>query len=116
MNIFVDENIPKITVEELTNLGFNVIDIRNTDKEGIPDDLTWEKAQENNSLLITTDKGFSRYRDTTHYGIIIIRLKKPNRRKIHNRILYVIQNFDKDEWRNKLVVIKDSVISTWKKQ
>ncbi|MBN2444092.1 MAG: DUF5615 family PIN-like protein [Spirochaetales bacterium] len=46
MNIFVDENIPKITVEELTSLGFDVIDIRNTDKEGIPDDQIWEKAQE----------------------------------------------------------------------
>jgi predicted nuclease of predicted toxin-antitoxin system len=97
MNIFVDENISKITVEELTNSGFNVIDIRKTEKEGILDEQIWEKAQESNSLLITTDKGFSQYRDTPHHGIIIIRLKKPNRTKIHNRILYAIQKFDKDE-------------------
>ncbi len=112
MNIFVDENIPKITVRELKKLAHIVLDIRNSKKEGIPDEQVWEKAQTTNSLLITTDKGFSKYRGMSHYGILIIRLKQPNRKKIHERILYAIENMN--EWKNKLVIIKDKVISTWK--
>ena len=37
MNIFVGENIPKITVKTLKEKGHLIIDIRNTEKEGIPD-------------------------------------------------------------------------------
>ena len=62
MKICVDENIPLITVLELKKLGHDVLDIRGTDDQGIPDDLLWEKAQKEKRLLITTDKGFVHYR------------------------------------------------------
>ena len=87
MRIFVDENIPLITVKELRSKGFDVIDIRGTDEMGIPDELLWKKVQEEKCLLITTDKGFSVYRDELHYGILIIRLKQPTRLKIHQRVM-----------------------------
>jgi len=35
MNIYVDENIPLVTVEELRNLGHDVLDIRGTADQGI---------------------------------------------------------------------------------
>ncbi len=36
MKIFVDENIPVITVKELREKGFDVKDIRGTADQGIP--------------------------------------------------------------------------------
>lgn len=33
MNIFLDENIPSMTVRELIKLGHNIIDIRGSDKK-----------------------------------------------------------------------------------
>jgi len=44
MNIFVDENIPLITVKELVQHGFDVIDIRGTKDQGITDEVLWLKA------------------------------------------------------------------------
>ena len=114
MRIFVDENIPKITVRELKAREHNVVDIRNTEQEGIPDKEVWANAQEQKRLLITTDKGFFQYRNVTHFGIIIIRLKKPNRIKIHERILYAITRLPESDWQNKIVMIKDNVLSSWK--
>lgn len=114
MNIFVDENIPKITVKTLKNDGHTVFDIRNTEKEGVPDEEIWEITQKNQALLISTDKGFSRFRNRLHNGILIIRLKKPNRKKIHERIMYAVCYFCEEEWRNRLVIMKDNVMSSWK--
>ncbi len=93
MKIFVDENIPIKTVEELSEQGFNVIDIRGTDDQGITDEDLWQKVQNEKCLLITTDKGFSSHRDEIHYGILIIRLKQPIRLKIHQRVMQAIKRY-----------------------
>lgn len=91
-----------------------MVDIRNTEQEGIPDEEVWANTQEQKRLLITTDKGFFRYRNVTHHGIIIVRLKKPNRIKIHERILYAITKLPESDWQNKIVMIKDNILSSWK--
>jgi len=56
MKIFVDENIPSITVRELRSKGHDVRDIRKTADQGIPDTDLWQIAQQEKRLLITTDK------------------------------------------------------------
>ena len=114
MKIFVDENIPLITVRELRSKGFNVINIRGTDEMGIADELLWQRVQEEKSLLITTDKGFSVYRDEPHYGILIIRLKQPTRLKIHKRVMHAIMSYPKKEWPGLMVIMRDLVQSAWK--
>ncbi len=87
MNIFVDENIPLMTVSALRKQGHNVLDIRGTEDEGMLDDILWQRVQRERRVLITTDKGFAQYRDQLHHGILIVRLRKPNRIKIHQRIM-----------------------------
>jgi len=72
MKIFADENIPLMTVEALRALGHDVLDIRGTVDEGMPDDNIWEKAQREKRMLITTDKGFADCRDQQHCGILEI--------------------------------------------
>jgi predicted nuclease of predicted toxin-antitoxin system len=84
MKIFVDENIPLMTVKELLRLGYEVVDIRGTEKEGMADEDIWEMAQKIGCLLVTTDKGFANNRYEKHNGILIIRLKQPNRIKRHH--------------------------------
>ena len=84
MKIFVDEHIPLMTVQALHLLGHDVHDIRGTLDQGMQDDALWEMAQQEERLLMTTDKGFTQYRAVPHHGILIIRLRRPNRHKIHN--------------------------------
>ncbi len=114
MKIFVDENVPKITVTELREKGHDVIDIRGTLEQGIADDMIWLKAQEEKCLLITTDKGFTVHREETHYGILIIRLKHPNRLKIHHSVMRAMRKYTERDWPGLMVVMRDSVLSTWK--
>ncbi|MCP5049747.1 MAG: hypothetical protein GY940_21440 [bacterium] len=114
MNILVDENIPSITVEELRQAGHDVMDIRGTEKEGIGDEDIWQIAMNQKRLLITTDKGFSNYRDDKHHGVLMVCLNRPNRNKIHSRVMLVFSQFNKEEWKGLMVMIKDTVQSTWR--
>jgi predicted nuclease of predicted toxin-antitoxin system len=114
MKIFVDENIPLITVKQLRSKGFDVTDIRGTTDQGIIDELLWRRAQKEKRLLITTDKGFSSCRNEAHYGILIIRLKQPTRLKIHHHVMKAIAKYSEQDWPGLLVVMRDSVQSTWR--
>ncbi len=42
MRIFVDENIPLMTVKALREMGHEVLDIRGTESEGASDDTLWK--------------------------------------------------------------------------
>ena len=114
MKVFVDENIPLMTVDELREQGFDVIDIRGTDDQGISDEEIWQKVQKEKCLLITTDKGFLNYREESHHGILIIRLKQPTRIKIHKRVMQALKKYSEKEWPGLIVVMRDSVQSMWK--
>ncbi len=59
MKILVDENIPTTTVTELREQGHDVLDIRGTSEQGMADRQLWQKAVQEQRLLITTDKGFA---------------------------------------------------------
>ena len=114
MKILVDENIPTITVDALQELGHDILDIRGTPNEGLKDQQLWQLALNENRLLITTDKGFTQHRDESHQGILIIRLRKPNQNKIHQRIMKAFHHFSEGEWNGMLLVMRDTVQSVWK--
>ena len=114
MKIFVDENIPRMTVSALREQGFEVIDIRGSEDQGLTDDAIWREAQKEKCLLVTTDKGFSSHREEPHHGILIIRLKQPTRLKIHQRIMLAIGKYSEKEWPGLMVVMRDMVQSTWR--
>lgn len=114
MKICVDENIPLVTVLELRNLGHDVLDIRGTEYRGISDDLLWEKVQNRESLLITTDKGFVHHRRELHHGVLVVRLRQPNEQKLHQRVMQAIQEFPQDDWAGLIVVMRDVVQSIWR--
>ena len=111
MRILVDENIPKMTIRALLEMGHDVRDIRGTTLEGIEDDGIWKLMQKENRMLITTDKGFVQYRNNQHKGILVIRLKQPNRLKIHNRTVKAITQFTPEEWKCLTVVMRDNIQS-----
>ena len=114
MNILVDENIPLMTVEQLHEMGHDVLDIRGTSDQGISDELLWEKICQERRLLITTDRGFAHYRDREHHGILIVSLRRPNRRKINERVIEAMKLFSPEQWPGLLVVMRDEAMSTWR--
>jgi len=81
MNILVDENIPLMTVTALREQGHDVKHIRGTDQQGLHDKELWTLALAEQRVLITTDKGFTERRHDRHAGILVVRLRQPNRLK-----------------------------------
>jgi predicted nuclease of predicted toxin-antitoxin system len=114
VKILVDENIPLLCVEHLQGMGHEVADIRGTEEEGLSDEAVWDKAQSDGRLLITTDKGFTRRRYKEHHGILVVLLRRPNRHKITGRIVEAMEIFSADQWPGLLVVMRDTVMSTWR--
>ncbi|CAN5448729.1 hypothetical protein BH24GEM3_BH24GEM3_10340 [soil metagenome] len=113
MRICVDENIPSVTVQELRAGGYDILDLRGTPEEGTSGADLWKRAQSEQRLLVTTDKGFATRREEPHFGILIIRLRQPNRQKIHERIMQAIRRYPPQGWHGLLVVMRDSVQSVW---
>ena len=116
MKIAVDEHIPLMTVRALQDAGHEVRDIRGTEDEGMQDEALWEMVRREERLLITTDKGFTHYRTVQHHGILVVRLRQPNRQRIHRRIMQAMAQFAEAEWPGLLVVMRDVVQSTWRSQ
>ncbi len=112
MRVLVDENIPRMTVERLRELGHDVRDVRGTWEQGSADSRIWSLVTSEERLLITTDKGFTEYRGASHCGILIVRLRQPNRLKIHDSIMRAVERFDESQWPGLLVVMRDTTIST----
>ena len=112
MKILVDENIPRLTVNRLRELAHDVKDIRGTTDQGLGDCGVWSVAMTEGRLLITTDKGFTEYRGAAHYGILIVRLRQPNRLKIHRSVMHALGRFHDTDWPGLLVVMRDATMST----
>src|SRR5882724_11590014 len=110
--IFVDEHLPLMTVQALRMIGHDVSDIRGTPDQGMQDDALWQMVQGEERLLNTTDKGFPQYRAVPHLRVFIIRLRRPNRHKIHQRIMQALRQFSDTEWSDFLVVTRDVAQST----
>jgi hypothetical protein len=71
----------------------------------------WASAFADSRLLITTDRGFTEYRTVSHHGIVIVRLRQPNRCKIHHAVMLAIGRLQEEEWTGLLVVVRDSTLS-----
>jgi predicted nuclease of predicted toxin-antitoxin system len=114
MRILVDENIPRTTVAWLRELGHDVLDIRGSALQGSADSGLWKLALSDQRMLVTTDKGFTNRRSSPHHGILIVRLRQPNRRKIHESVMVALERFPADSWPGSLVVVRDASISVSK--
>lgn len=114
MKFLVDENIPFMTVQALRDQGNDVRDIRGSDLQGIEDDKLWKLAQLEHRILLTTDKGFSRFRTESHHGMLIVLLAQPSRRAIHERIILVLKQQPADSWPGLLIVVRDRVKSVFR--
>jgi hypothetical protein len=73
----------------------------------------WSAAQAAQRFFITQDLDFSdmrRYAPGTHAGLLLVRLARPGRNALFERIVSVFQTENVDEWKECLVVVTDRKI------
>ena len=111
MIFLLDENFPKSAEQLLIELGHQVIDIRGTEFQGTDDFHLFEIAQQQQAILLTTDRDFYhtvplKYED--HFGVIVIALKQPNRAAILARLRWIISHDLIDNISNTVILLRDN--------
>lgn len=106
--------MPLAVVQALVERGHDVVDIRQTAREGSPDEEIWRIAQCEKRLLLTTDKDFRVYRATSpHVGILIVCLRRPSGASLTRRFLDLLDRFEPSGWVNTTVMARDSAAVVW---
>lgn len=110
MRIKLDENLPGALVRALSALGHDVDSVPQEGLTGRPDPAIWLAAQLNGRFLITQDLDFSdlrQFEPGTHAGLLLVRLAKPGRLALTQRIVQVFNSADANAWAGCFVVATD---------
>jgi predicted nuclease of predicted toxin-antitoxin system len=113
VKIKLDENLPDRLVAVLTGLGHNVDTVRTEQLTGRADPDVWSAAQAAQRFLITQDLDFSdvrRYTPGTHAGLLLVRLTRPGRNVLFERVSTVFQTEKIEDWTGCLVVATEQKI------
>lgn len=110
MRLKLDENLPVALADALAGLGHDADTVHQERLAGKPDVLVWEAAQRERRFLITQDLDFSdirRFLPGTHHGILVVRLAKPGRLALHQRVVDLFGTEDVGAWAGSFVVATD---------
>ena len=113
MKIKLDENLPDRLVRLLSDFGHDVDTVRSEQLAGRDDTDIWSAAQSAERFLITQDLDFSdvrRYTPGTHAGLLLMRLAKPGRDALLQRVAMLLATELVDDWRGCLIVATDSKV------
>jgi len=113
MKIKLDENLPHRLATLLKNLGHEVHTLHEERLVGRPDAEVWEATQKESRFLITQDLDFSdsrKFAPGSHHGILLIRLRSPNRRALIERIEEMFRKENVSEWVRCFVVATERKI------
>lgn len=111
--ILLDENFPLSTRSFLESRGWFVLDVRGTSREGCDDKTLFAWAQENQALLLTTDKDFFHTIPLIfprHHGILVIALKRPNSMAILLKLQNAWDHVIQAGFENQAFLLTDSRI------
>ena len=117
MRIKLDENLPLRLATLLKSLGHDVHTLHDELLLGHADKEIWETAQMESRFLITQDLDFSDLRQFapgSHHGILLVRLRSPNRRDLVERIGEMFQKENVGEWAGCFVVATERKIRVLK--
>jgi predicted nuclease of predicted toxin-antitoxin system len=110
VKIKLDENLPERLVPVLNDIGHDVDTVRSEQLAGQSDADIWSAAQAAGRFLITQDLDFSdlrKYTPGSHAGLLLVRLAKPGRDALLERVSLLFATEPVDEWRRCLVVATD---------
>jgi predicted nuclease of predicted toxin-antitoxin system len=110
LKIKLDENLPERLISELIRFGHDVDTVRAEHLAGQADEQVWQAAQSADRFLITQDLDFSDmrlYTPGTHAGLLLVRLARPGRDALVERVTALFATERVDQWQGCLVVATD---------
>jgi predicted nuclease of predicted toxin-antitoxin system len=113
VRIKLDENLPDRLVPVLTALGHDVDTVHGEQLTGRTDPDVWTAAQSTQRFLVTQDIDFSdvrRYTPGTHAGLLLLRLPRPGRNAVLERVTRLFRTEQIETWAGCLVVATDQKV------
>jgi predicted nuclease of predicted toxin-antitoxin system len=113
VRIKLDENLPERLVAVLTGLSHHVDTVYAERLNGRVDTDVWRGTQAARRFFITQDLDFSdmrRYAPGTHAGLLLVRLARPGRNALLERVSQVFKTEKVEDWTGCLVVVTDSKV------
>ncbi len=113
MKIKLDENLPHRLATLLKNFGHEIHTLHEEKLSGHSDKEVWEAAQKESRFLITQDLDFSdsrKFAPGSHHGILLLRLRSPNRRALMERIKEIFEKENVSDWKACFVVATERKI------
>lgn len=111
MKIKVDENLPIALSLKLVKMGHDTETVYSEGLNGKEDDFIWNCTQVEKRFLITQDLDFSdirRFKPGSHFGILLIRLINPSRRKLIEKIVEIFQRENVENWKRCFLVLTEN--------
>ena len=113
MKIKLDENLPHRLATLLEDFGHEIHTLHEEKLSGHSDKEVWEAAQKESRFLITQDLDFSdsrKFAPGSHHGILLVRLRSPNRRALLERIKEIFEKESASDWNACCVVATERKI------
>jgi predicted nuclease of predicted toxin-antitoxin system len=113
MRFFLDENFPKSAVEMLLGMGHEVLDLRGSGREGLPDQEIFAEAQHHRAVFLTNDRDFFHtipHLHEQHAGIVVIALRQPTREAILEKLSWILGHLHARDFDSRSIQLRDK---TW---
>jgi hypothetical protein len=113
LKLKLDENLPGRLVIVLGDAGHEVDTVHSERLTGHDDVDVWAAAQRDERFLITQDLDFSdarKYVPRTHHGLLLVRLRRPGRAALFDRIRHGFSGEDVESWTGCLAVVTEQKV------
>jgi len=109
MRLLTDQDIYRITVEQLRKWGHDVVTAKEVGMQRGKDKDLLGKAIETNRLLITRDKDFGQLvflEESLSTGVILLRVNPMTVENVHQELYRLFQEHTEDELRRLFCVVE----------
>jgi len=113
LRIKVDEDLPRIIVQILKDMGYDAVGVRGQGMGGWKDEELWKAVQAEGMFLITADKGFGdirKYPPGTHRGILLLRPYESGIRPLVELMNRVMNSLSLEELVGTITVVTPKAI------
>lgn len=113
MKFIADENVARLVIRHLRDIGHDVVSIIEAGLVSTDDDDIIAMGSRERRIIITHDKDFGhvlRYPLKKHSGVILIRLRYPTPRNTWNAVQRVLEAVPEGKMRGRVVVVEETRI------
>jgi predicted nuclease of predicted toxin-antitoxin system len=109
MRLLIDQDIYKITMDHLRGWGHDLVTAAELGLQQASDEDLLKRAQGENRLLITRDKGFGGLvflNKELSTGVILLRMTPVSAEEVHRELHRLLEEHGGDELRNVFCVVE----------